>query len=99
MLSGAASRLERLALRVKLVHLTGGMSVNDTSPVWSARLNHREILSLPLTQGAEACLSSGLPLTLEPSDNLHPFSFGQCNFLSISDVEENNFTISKHIYH
>ena len=38
-------------------------------PVQSARVTHHEILALPLTQGADACLSSGLSLTLEPSDN------------------------------
>ena len=49
---------------------------------------------LPLTQGAEACLSSGLSLTLEPSDNSHLtcFWFKKFSFFPILTQSSFYFT-------
>ena len=47
----------------------------NVSPVYSAIVTRLEILALPLIQGSEGCLSLGLPLTLEPSDNTHHFPY------------------------
>ena len=65
--------------------------------IWVPQVN-----VLPLTQGAEAGLSLGLSLTLEPSDNraIYPSTFSlNITFLSIFYAKENNFTIFQHIYH